>query len=44
MDLKNAESIVEEFKKLGLVESAEVVANSEGDGACGSRALFAIRA
>jgi hypothetical protein len=30
MNLENAESIVEEFKKLALVDSAEVVANSEG--------------
>ena len=31
MNLKNAELIIEEFNKLALVESAEVVANSEGD-------------
>ena len=31
MDLKKAELIIEEFNKLGLVESAEVVANSDGD-------------
>ena len=31
MNLKNAELITEEFNKLALVESAEVVPNSEGD-------------
>jgi hypothetical protein len=31
MNLESAESIAEEFKKLALVESAEVVANSKGD-------------
>ena len=31
MNLKNAELIIEEFNKLALVESAEVVPNSEGD-------------
>ena len=31
MNLKKAELIVEEFNKVALVESAEVVLNSEGD-------------
>jgi hypothetical protein len=31
MNLENAESIVAEFNKLTLVESAEAVANIEGD-------------
>jgi hypothetical protein len=31
MNLNNAEWITEEFNKLALVESAEVVLNSEGD-------------
>jgi hypothetical protein len=31
MNLESAESIVEQFKELGLVESAEVVANRKGD-------------
>lgn len=31
MNLEKAESIVEEFKKLAIVGSAEVVSNNEGD-------------
>ena len=31
MDLREAKLVVEEFHKLALVESAEVVLNSEGD-------------